>query len=404
MNMRWAFTHVIAGGQLVAWGTLYYTFAVLAPFVANASGTSSGTVALAYSVTLLVAGLSARVAGPALDRYGAGPVMLAGAIAGPFALVLLSRIESPFTLWVAFVVLGVAQAVALYEPAFSAVVRLFHDVAERRRALLIVTIVGGFASTVFVPLSTVLIGWHWRMGTMLLAGILLVVALPTAVMLRASHSARTAPGTDVSRKILLDDDDAWHAGNVGTRRLAFAFATHAFASAAAAVAFIWHFIDIGETPLRAAFLFGLVGAAQVPGRIVLGVFPNVLQERVRLPVLLSAQAISLMAIALTRGLPLYAALLVFGAANGAITLERATVTLSWFGVSRFGAVSGKLALYGLCGRAVAPALVDYARSAVGYRIVFVGIAAVLAAGVMAFAHGSIARQRWRIGGVELRAV
>ena len=34
--MRWAFTHVIAGGQLVAWGTLYYTFAVLAPFVANA--------------------------------------------------------------------------------------------------------------------------------------------------------------------------------------------------------------------------------------------------------------------------------------------------------------------------------------------------------------------------------
>jgi MFS family permease len=73
------------------------------------------------------------------------------------------------------------MAAVLYEPAFVVIATWFPDDAERRRALLALTVIAGFASVIYVPLA----GWlvetrGWRDALIMLAALLiLLTVLPT---------------------------------------------------------------------------------------------------------------------------------------------------------------------------------------------------------------------------------
>jgi len=372
-------TVAVAASQLVAWGTLYYAYAVLAPELAAALDTSTRVIALAYSGTLVVAGLSSLFIGRRLDSIGARPVLLAGALLGPVALLTIAMAHGGLTLALGFFLLGVAQALALYDPAFKAIVEWFQNDGTRRRALLFVTVVGGFASTVFVPLVAALVLEHgWRAATVILAGILAAVAIPTALLLpkRAgpadptSHSPAPSTVTGPLR---------------GTRRLRLAFGLHAFVSTAVMVSLVWHLVESGAPMMRAAFITGLLGAAQVPGRLLLAPLQSVLADGWRVPMNFMLQAVGLMLVAFAGGALQITGVIVLGAMSGALTLERAVVTVRWYGVGRFGAASGALAAGSLIGRALAPLTIELLRSVVGYDVAL-GLAALLLAGAgLAFA-------------------
>jgi MFS family permease len=358
---------------------LYYAYAVLAPEMAAALGTTPRVIALAFSGALVVAGLSAWLVGRRLDRLGARPVLLAGALLGPLALLVLAVSPDAPSLVLGFVLLGIAHALALYEPAFQAVVGWFPNEDRRRRGLLLVTTVGGFASTVFVPLVAALVLGHgWRHATAILAGVLAAVALPTALLLPdplgATHS--TAPSSPLPDVV---------GPSRGTRRLRLAFGLHAFVSTAVTVSLVWHLVESGMPVMRAAFVTGLLGAAQVPGRLLLAPLQTVLADGWRLPINFCVQACALLLVALGGGALQIAGVIVLGALSGAMTLERAVVTVRWYGVRRFGAASGALAAGGLIGRALAPFTIELLRGAVGYDVALAGTALLLAGAGLAFA-------------------
>src|SRR5690606_4361569 len=121
----WAKVVELAADQLVAWGTLYYAYAILSAPIARDLGVSPRFVAGAFSCTLLVASLLARPCGRAMDRGGARPVLLAGAFLAPSTFGALAAVEGPLSLLAVFTVLGVAHALSLYEPAFRAVVEWY---------------------------------------------------------------------------------------------------------------------------------------------------------------------------------------------------------------------------------------------------------------------------------------
>ncbi|MER3403846.1 MAG: MFS transporter, partial [Chloroflexota bacterium] len=80
--------------------------------------------------------------------------------------------------------MGLAMAATLYEPAFATLAHWF--VREYRRAMLVVTVAAGFASTIFLPLSAWLVERAgWRTALLVLAGILAVTTIPPhALVLR----------------------------------------------------------------------------------------------------------------------------------------------------------------------------------------------------------------------------
>ena len=73
--------------QVVGYGTLYYSFGILAGDIAADLGWPVSRVFGAFSLTLLAAGFAAPLAGRLVDRHGAATVMTAGSVAAAAGLI-----------------------------------------------------------------------------------------------------------------------------------------------------------------------------------------------------------------------------------------------------------------------------------------------------------------------------
>jgi predicted MFS family arabinose efflux permease len=392
----WAAVVGLSLDQLVAWGALYYSYGVLAVPIARDLGLSTSTVAAAFSISLLVSSLLARRVGQVMDRNGARPVLLCGSVVGALALGALATVEREIPLFLVFAGLGIAQAFCLYEPAFRAVVEWFPVARQRGRALLVLTAIAGFASTVFLPFTAFLLDrFGWRTAVLVLAAITVVVTLPVRLRLPRS-SARAPQHESVS--------PSFKATTIG-RLLSAGFALQAFAATGATVCLVWHLVERGETLEVAAAIAGLAGAAQVPGRLLLSPLSNIVPTKVRLPALLVIQAGALIGISFLTGPPLVVAVMIFGAAAGVMTLERASVVIEWFGRERFGAESGQLASSSLFARAAAPFAIELVRGRLGYAHALGVLAVCLLIGSALFVGAIRARRRsqgGRVGDADTR--
>jgi hypothetical protein len=97
--------------------------------------------------------------------------MTAGSAAGTVLLAALSTVHTVVGLYAVWIGIGVASAMAFYEAAFAVVVAWHSNARARANALLAVTVVAGFASSIFLPLTGALVdryGWrfdHRRVGS-----------------------------------------------------------------------------------------------------------------------------------------------------------------------------------------------------------------------------------------------
>jgi MFS family permease len=115
----------------------------------------------AYSLGLLVSALAAPLAGRWLDRQGPRGLMTLGSALGTVLVLVWASVEDLWALYLVWVGIGLAMAGTLYEPAFAVLAKWFER--GRARALLLVTLAGGLASTIFLPLSAWLVesqGWR----------------------------------------------------------------------------------------------------------------------------------------------------------------------------------------------------------------------------------------------------
>jgi MFS family permease len=363
---RWLSVLALSVDQLFAWGALYYAYTVLSAPLSESLGLSRGFVAGAFSAGLLTSGLLAQRIGQTLDVWGTRGVLRAGALMGLLALGLLASAQGPLGLGVAFLLLGVAQSMSLYEPAFRTAVEWFPREPSRSRALLLVTIVAGFASTVFVPLTAALVArWGWRSAVLLLLVGLGSVLLPTRWLLPLpTRSAGPAPERP---QVAASLSASWLAG---------VFALHALASTAVSLQLVWQRVERGDSLAHAAGVAGLLGAAQVPGRIVVGLLRRDGAAPL-LPHLLGVQAVALLGIALGPEPLATACVVLFGGASGIMTLERAHVLLTWYGRERYGAHNGRISAAAVVPKALAPFLVELGHAFASYSTLFSALVLVL---------------------------
>ena len=146
--------------QLITWGSVFYTFALLMEPVERELGLSRAQSSLAFSLALLAEGLLAYPVGRWIDRGHERAVMTGGSVLVGVCLLLQGSVTGMAGFYAVWAGLGAAMAAALYAPAFAVVTRRFpHDF---RRAIITMTFLGGLASTVFIPLTAWLIGLGWR--------------------------------------------------------------------------------------------------------------------------------------------------------------------------------------------------------------------------------------------------
>src|SRR5689334_20337151 len=173
----WRAVLVLGVTEILAWGTIFYPPVLTVPLIADARGWSMSFAMGGFSLALLTAGLVSPRIGRLIDRHGGHWVMAIGSLLAALGLALLVFVAHPAAYLAVWALLGVATAATLYDPAFATLGRIFGVAA--RRPITVLTLAGGFASTVSWPVTYALLkplGWQ---GTYLVyAASLAFVAAP----------------------------------------------------------------------------------------------------------------------------------------------------------------------------------------------------------------------------------
>src|SRR6185369_11993750 len=173
----WRAVGVLGITQILSWGAVFYPPVMMVPLIAAERGFSFTFAMGGFSAGLLAAGFVSPTVGSLIDRYGGHRVMPFGSLAGAAGLVALTYANHPAAYFAVWILLGVAMSASLYDPAFATLGRIFG--AKARQPITVLTLAGGFASTVSWPVTYVLLkplGWH---GTYLVyAALLAFIAAP----------------------------------------------------------------------------------------------------------------------------------------------------------------------------------------------------------------------------------
>ena len=378
--------------QIVAWGCVYYPISITGPQIARDLGLSSGTVFGLYSALLLASACVAPAVGRLIDRRGGRPVLAAGCVVAALALALTAGANGIYTYAGASLLLGVAAAMTLYDAAFPALVEATG--ARGRRAITLVTFAGGFASTIFWPITAALVAYGgWRATYVAYALVMLCICLP-ANWFALAHPRPAAVDNAAPILPTADVGGPYLQGAARTRTLRLLAVTIA-ANQIVAAGFLIHIIDFSERlgiGTREAIGLGMLfGPAQVLGRIgemVAGTrFSAVATGRVAtafLPLgllfVLPGEAKLTAAIAFV---------LALGLSNGLMTIARGTVALALFGPAGYGATIGQITVPTLLARAAGPFLFALSVDAFGVQAtVLIGLVVAAAACVgMEFVAG-----------------
>jgi cyanate permease len=354
---------VLSLTETVSWGILYYAFVALLVPMRNDLGWSEATLTLAYSIGILVSGLSAPLVGMWLDHHSSRTLMTGGSLAATILVFAWSRVENEIAYIMIWIGLGFAMSATLYEPAFATVTRWF--TRNRDKPLLAITICAGFASTIFLPLVTWLNANHgWRDTVRILAILLLVLTfLPHLFFLKhppapARHAAGASPGTIDSGLSLRDA-----LRNSGFWRMTGAFGIQAFSSTSVAAFMIAYLTQRGDSAGFAAAAAGGIGAAQVVARIFTTIFGRRFSQIALASMMLALQTAAIFILILWDsrwGIGL--AVLLLGGGRGALTLIRPVLIGETFGLRYFASISGtQSSILVACG-AIAPVSVGVAYS------------------------------------------
>jgi hypothetical protein len=383
----WRAVAVLGVTQIIAWGAVFYPPVLMMPLIAAQRGYSFTFAMGGFSAALLAAGLVAPTVGRMIDEHGGHRIMPLGSLAGALGLVGLVYATHPVAYFAVWVLLGVAMAASLYDSAFATLGRIFG--ASARQPITALTLVGGFASTVSWPATYALNQWVGWQGTYLIyAALLAGVAAPLHAFvlprMRATadvHPAGTAAATPA----------VWPAQGAVFLLVAGAFAAYAFVPSGLSTHLLAIFQRLGIDAKTAVIIGTLFGPAQVAARLCEFIFARNVH-----PIWIARFSVAMLVLAFAMlwliGLSTpvaFAFAIMFGIANGLITIARGAVPLALFGAVGYGGIIGRIAGPALIVTSIAPVVVAFIAERASDPV---ALAAVAAFGVLSLVCFALVRR------------
>jgi len=364
-------TWALALAQLVSWGSVYYSFSLLVVPMEQTMGWSRTATNAALSVGLLVSGFAAYPIGRWIDHGLGRRVMAVGSVIAAAMLLLWADAQSLTVLFVAWIGLGISMAVTFYDPVFAVVTH--HYPRSFRTKITLITMVAGFASTVFIPLTQLLVGSvGWRTSLVVLAALNLIICLPIHVL--TIRSSRADPGSrPTTGAVKLANDAATRRALRSPTFWALAVCFTAYYATFAALTFhlVPLMVERGVSSAVLVTTMALIGPAQVAARAVWFTFGRTVHVGtvgIIVVTLFPLSTIVLISAGHTAVL-LWLFALCYGAANGMMTILRGTIVQDLMWTEGYGAVSGMLSFPSNVAKGIAP---------------------ITAAGIWSFTHGYVA--------------
>jgi MFS family permease len=378
----WRITWVLAITQTVGYGVLTYAFGVFVkPMEAELGWTRSQT-STAFSVAVLWAGLSAIPVGRFVDKHGARLVMSVGSSLGVLLVLAWSFVQNLSVFYVVMVGLGFTMSMVLYDVAFTVIAVWFRQ--QRSRAMLIITFVAGLASTIFIPLATLLnetLGW--RDALRVLAVVLAVtVPLHALVLRRKPQDRGLSPDGDsfVNTEVTRDPSIETRIA-LGLRSFWFLLISVTLVRFAVSV-MTPHLVPLlserGYSPTLVASAAGSIGLLQLLGRVFFTPFSSRFSLSVISAITFGIHSLGLACLLfIPTPVGVWLFVLFYGASNGAITLARAALLADSFGSTHYGQLNGVISFAVAMTGAVAPLLAGTLHEYTGNYTLILGVLVVL---------------------------
>ncbi len=403
--LPWGLAWRMAFGQIVAWGIGYYAFTVVVGPMQAGTGWSRTFLNAGLSLGLLAWGICALPLGAWIQRCGGRGVMALASGMGGAGLILMGAWPHPAAYIVAWLLLGAALAGMLYDSAFAVVTAAFG--AHYRRGITLITLVGGFASTVFIPLAQFAVdrlGWQGALIALGLAQMTIgvplhVFGIPRWVSPVAGQGVGEAGRPSIGQRWrswwIVFRHDITDTRFVG---LALWFTAHA----AAFTGLIFQLVPIlqasgvsNATMLRA---IALIGPMQVLGRFLLTTrgnqFSTLRVGRWAMGGLTAAILVLLLLPPQLLWLGAFAVL--FGLSNGVLTILRGTAIAELFGRERYAELNGALSVPAVLAKAAAPLALAGLWSGSGEpKAVFAAVLVLVVIGALGLAIAARAQARLR---------
>ena len=352
-------TSLLGIAQIISWGTLYYSYPLIAEAMSKDFGFSKSEIYGAATIGLLTSALCAYPIGRAIDQGRGRRIMVSGALFAGALLMILSQITSLITFYAIVMFLGIAQAMTLYEATFAVIAR--HTTKARvSRSITTVTLWGGFASTAFIPLVELLIrkiGWS---NSLIVLGIFNFVV--AAIYYLSIPKLKTAAG--VSEII-----DSWH-----LNRQSFKFLLRSEVFWGLLISFVCYslifsgitfhlfalFTSRNLTPSAVAFGMAILGPAQVLGRIMIWRFSKNTSVANWGRYVLFAFPVSILTILFSSPLiALITFMLIYGIANGIMTIIRGTAVPEMITADHYGSINSFISVPSTICKALGPFALAY---------------------------------------------
>jgi len=381
----------------VAYG-LFFSFSIFFVPLIQEFRWSRGLTAGAMSVSSIVQGVCAPMAGVLADRFGPRAMILGGVILLASASMLAATIEAPWQLYLYTGVLGALGLVFIgWVPMGLLISRWFQ--ARRGRMAGIAFSGMGFGVFVLGPVTQWLIARSsWRIASLILGLATLAVLLP--LVLWGIREPETSPARAVgaSREgsaavpLAPRPADATLRDALGSPAFWFLFAAYfctplaVFPVSTHAVAFA---VDHGYPPMLAATVYGSMGLMSTVGRVGFGFLADRLGGPMAATLSYGCTAGGIAALLALEALPgvgwLVVFALLFGLGFGARGPIITAIASEWFGGRRFGLIYGVLNLgNGLAG-ALGPWFGGVVHDVSGsYRVAFAASIAFCACGSACF--------------------
>ncbi|WP_372840409.1 MFS transporter [Phaeovulum sp.] len=341
--------------QIVGYGTLYYAFGVLVPAISEELGLSQGLLFGGFSAALLAGGLVALPVGRRIDRLGARRVMTVGSGMAAVSLAAMALAVGPVSLIAALVASQIAAALVLYDAAFAALAQALGS-PRARRAITQMTLFGGFASTLFWPLTEALtagFGWRVTLGVFAALHVLLCLPLHRGLATRAEPMPMAAPGARPVKTYTPLPIEAQRRAFIW---LTLALSTSGFVAAAIMAQWVTALGALGVASGAAVAAGALMGPGQVTARLIEMMFGQTLHPlgTAMISVLMLIAALSVLLFGGTGPFALAAFASLFGLSQGLSSLVRGAAVLALFGPEGFAARLGAIAIFRMTSSALAP--------------------------------------------------
>lgn len=398
---------IVAGSWLIylVIEGLFYTATVFLKPLAQEFGWSRAQVSGAFSVGLLIAGLSAPLWGRIADRRGARLALVPGVLVSGVLFILLSQTQSLFSLYTLYILLCVGAGGISVIPLTVLLSNWF--VEKRGRATGIAFTGLGFGTLILTPVAgylTETLGWRYAY---IASGLLVLVPLTPIVLLMknkpeelgllpdGAKSSRSAAGTEgtvaqagypaavgssVGQEALAESSGDGLSLREGVRIPAFWITSVSWFLLAIPESAIWlhqvpFMTDLGLSTQSASFFAGFAGGMSIVGGIAFGFLAERYSIRyvfLACYLVLAMAILTLLASNRADVAFLYLYVPLFGIALGGSYTVYPLLVADLFGIRALGAIFGLLGIAYMIGAALGPTVAGYLFDLSGsYEIVFI---------------------------------